>query len=96
MAEPRADDVWRAQFGSLVREIAARNAPGMRPGTLSSTLELSRHAEEELALDNLCHVIEYVGLSLSRAHYALLAGLADRLDMGDTLQEIDLLPFAED
>lgn len=95
MDAPRADDAWRAEFAALVHGVTARQPLARGVDSLRSSLAMSRNAEEELALNDLCHVIEYFGLTLSRAQYASLAGLADRVDLADVLEDMDLKPFAE-
>ncbi|MDJ0460127.1 hypothetical protein [Streptomyces sp. H27-C3] len=86
------NELWRGQFASRIEELAASKAGGAASGALRSTLNMSRSAEEELAVDDLCHIIEYFGLPLSRTQYEALAGLADRVGMLDSLQAAPPLP----
>jgi hypothetical protein len=91
----RADDAWRAEFSALVREVAVRNHGRAGVPSLGSVRELAQVDEEEMAVDHLCHVVASFGLSLTRAHYTALAGLAGRVGMADILEDIDLEPFIE-
>ncbi|WP_411082194.1 hypothetical protein [Streptomyces sp. cmx-18-6] len=91
-----ADDAWLADFAALVHGLIARQPRSAGVGALLSSLNMARNAEEELAVDDACHVVEYFGMSLSRAQYASLAELADRVGQADSLEEIDLKPFVAD
>ncbi|MET9935908.1 hypothetical protein [Streptomyces sp. NPDC006324] len=51
---------------------------------------MAQNAEEELAVDDLCHVIEYFDLSISRIQYEKLTELAGQLGVADIPQLIDL------
>ncbi|MET8939081.1 hypothetical protein [Streptomyces rubiginosohelvolus] len=90
MVAAGAADSWQATFASLVREVAASNPGSAAGGALRSTLGMAQNAEEELAVDDLCHVIEYFNLSISRIQYEKLTELAGRLGVADIPQLIDL------
>ncbi|MBX9427390.1 hypothetical protein [Streptomyces lateritius] len=91
-----AADSWQATFASLVREVAASNPGGAAGGALRSTLDMAQNAEEELAVDHLCHVINYFNLSISRTQYEKLTELAGQLGVGDIPQLTDLEPSLGD
>ncbi|MEI7030581.1 hypothetical protein [Streptomyces pratensis] len=57
---------------------------------------MAQNAEEELAVDDLCHVIEYFHLSISRTQYERLTELAGQLGVADLPQLIDLEPSLGD